>query len=167
MTVLETIDERAKIIFEKEKQRLTELNLSQQELVEWAAAFSTQQILLQAALNTFMAEKINTSLQQSGSLENQLLLERAIEHLREEIIQAASDVNSLHAHNRSTIARNAANHRHKNSQEKKELLLEIWASGKYKHKSTCAEAEHEKLSMGYEAARDALKGAPNPIRGGC
>jgi hypothetical protein len=91
MTALETINERAEMLFEKEKQRLTELNLSEQELVEWAASFSTQQILLQAALNTFMAEKIHTSLQQSDSSENQLLLERAIEHLRGEVIQAARD----------------------------------------------------------------------------
>lgn len=38
-----------------------------------------------------------------------------------------------------------------------------WASGKYKSREKCAEAEHERIGLSRKAARNALIGTPEPI----
>ena len=67
------------------------------------------------------------------------------------------------ANSRKEQARNAINARHDKKggyRDIKAQLLDIWDTGKYKHYTTCARAEHEKLGIGYEAALGYLKGAP-------
>lgn len=44
----------------------------------------------------------------------------------------------------------------------KERIREIWASGKYRSRSICAEQECAALDMSFDTARKALRGTPDP-----
>ena len=58
---------------------------------------------------------------------------------------------------RKHTARKGADAKHRKNRENQERIRAIWATGKYKFKSQCAEREHGNLGMEYEAARNALK----------
>lgn len=65
----------------------------------------------------------------------------------------------------SDRARNAATALHEQpggSREKRNAILEIWASGKYSSRDLCAEQECAALGMSYSTARKALRGTPSP-----
>ncbi|MFI4957363.1 MAG: hypothetical protein ACHQAX_09185 [Gammaproteobacteria bacterium] len=64
---------------------------------------------------------------------------------------------------KSKRATDMANIRHEETKKKHESIRALWASGKYKTRDECAEAECENLGMKFEAARNALKGTPNPM----
>jgi hypothetical protein len=56
-----------------------------------------------------------------------------------------------------------ADERHAGSKKSQKALLEAWASGKYSTRNDCADQEWEKLGFpSYDAARDHLKGTPEP-----
>lgn len=66
---------------------------------------------------------------------------------------------------RASDARRRANLLHDKpggSREKRRLIKEIWASGKYSSRDVCAEQECAGLDMSYSVARKALRGTPNP-----
>ena len=72
-------------------------------------------------------------------------------------------------HARSENARAAALARHHQpggSVEKRNKMREIWASGKYKSRDTCAKDECDAIGMSYSTARKALRGTPEPRRAG-
>ncbi|GAA0838902.1 hypothetical protein [Cupriavidus pauculus] len=48
------------------------------------------------------------------------------------------------------------------AREKAQKVRALWATGKYKSRTQCAEQEHAKLGMSYEAARKALRNTANP-----
>ncbi len=59
----------------------------------------------------------------------------------------------------------AANSRHNKpggTRSKRDAIRAIWASGKYKDRSLCAEQECAALDMSYDAARKALRNTPKP-----
>jgi hypothetical protein len=166
--ILEIMDQRAFHIFTKEKEGLIQLKPSYSDLLEWAAVFSTQSILLQAALNTFAATGANTLLNTiNDPEEKEIMIETVIERLRNEVVKTAGDIHSLQAQKRSNIGANAANKRHIPTKEKHEAIRKKWTSGIYKSRNECAEAECKQLGMKFEAARNALKGMPDPTHGGC
>ncbi len=66
---------------------------------------------------------------------------------------------------RQKNAREAANARHDQpggSRDKQRKIRELWATGKYRSRSECAETEHERLGMALTTAIDALKNTPKP-----
>ena len=70
-------------------------------------------------------------------------------------------------HARSENARAAAHARHRQpggSVAKQNEIREIWASGKYKSRDTCAKDECDAIGMSYSTARKALRGMPEPKR---
>ena len=72
-------------------------------------------------------------------------------------------------HARSENARAAAHARHRQpggSVAKQNEMREIWASGKYKSRDTCAKDECDAIGMSYSTARKALRGTPEPRRAG-
>jgi hypothetical protein len=62
----------------------------------------------------------------------------------------------------SEIGKRGADARHANHREARNELQRIWATGKYSTKQVCAEEEHQALGIGFDTARKALRGAPNP-----
>ena len=67
---------------------------------------------------------------------------------------------------RSKDGRRAAIARHSQpggSRDKQAKIREIWASGKYRSKSKCAEDEHEELGMSLDTAKKALRNTPTTI----
>ena len=71
------------------------------------------------------------------------------------------------SHARSENARAAALARHHQpggSVEKRNKMREIWASGKYRSRDTCAKDECDAIGMSYSTARKALRGMPEPKR---
>ncbi len=61
-------------------------------------------------------------------------------------------------------AANALHNKPGGSRDKKNQIRDIWASGKYSSKTTCAEQECAGLNMSYDAARKALTNMPDPSR---
>lgn len=68
--------------------------------------------------------------------------------------------------NRQTQAKDAINARHDKeggSRDLKAKIRDIWATGKYLHRTTCAEQEYEALGIKtIGTANDYLKGTPDP-----
>lgn len=63
----------------------------------------------------------------------------------------------------SENGKKGADVRHAASRERAEKIREIWATGKYSTKDICAEEEYAGLGFNtFRAARDALKGTPDP-----
>jgi hypothetical protein len=63
--------------------------------------------------------------------------------------------------------RKAANARHDmpdGSREKRRLIREAWASGRYASRDLCAQEEHFLLDMSFKTARAALRNTPPPNR---
>ncbi|RZO86147.1 MAG: hypothetical protein EVA65_04230 [Oceanococcus sp.] len=66
---------------------------------------------------------------------------------------------------RSMNAKAAAEARHNQpggTREKRDAIRRIWATGKYKTRDQCAEAECSALSISYTTARKALRNMPDP-----
>jgi hypothetical protein len=61
-------------------------------------------------------------------------------------------------------AANAMHDRPGGSRDKQRQIREVWASGKYSDRDTCAEQECAALGMPYSTARKALRGTPDPTR---
>lgn len=70
----------------------------------------------------------------------------------------------ININKRTTQARNAANKSHQRTNEAKEKIRSIWASGKYSSRSICAEQECGALGISYDTARKALINTPNPTK---
>lgn len=62
----------------------------------------------------------------------------------------------------SEQARKAAVARHQPTNQAKEEIKKLWASGKYSSRDICAEQECAALGISFSTARKALRGTPNP-----
>lgn len=66
-------------------------------------------------------------------------------------------------HKLSEQGKKGAAIKHKNTNEAKNELKEIWASGKYTSRDVCAEQECARLNLSFSTARKALRNTPEPI----
>jgi hypothetical protein len=65
---------------------------------------------------------------------------------------------------RSESGKKAAEKRHAENYKLHEKVRSAWASGKYSSRDICAEEEYSLLGFGsFKAARNALKGTPDPL----
>jgi len=72
-------------------------------------------------------------------------------------------VNKVLTSNVSQRARLAALAGHVETHRRQKEIRDIWATGKYTSRDICAEEEYQSLGFGsYKAARNALKGTPDP-----
>lgn len=97
-------------------------------------------------------------------------------HSEEEGLSSIQDVMNMQPVNALTLAflirlerkhtgKKAVEARHSRSggsREKKDMIREIWSSGKYSTRDICAEQECAGLGMSYDTARKALRRTPNP-----
>ncbi len=80
-------------------------------------------------------------------------------------VVSASDPGQAYRDTLSKLGRLAADIRHSKpggSREKRQMMIDIWMSGKYTSRDICAEQECDALGMSFSAARKALRGTPDP-----
>lgn len=93
--------------------------------------------------------------------------ERTIELEEKERINGEKAIVEIERMLKSKAGRHAVDARHdqpNGSRDKQNKIREIWAGGKYRTRTACAEQEHSRLGMSYDTARKALKKTPAPRR---
>lgn len=65
---------------------------------------------------------------------------------------------------KSETGRRGAEALHKENKGKREKLHEVWASGRYRTRDSCAEREHKNLDVSFATARRWLRRTPEPMR---
>jgi hypothetical protein len=77
-----------------------------------------------------------------------------------ESTQEAMSAKEAMASSKAKAAANALHDKPGGTRSKRDAIRAIWASGKYKDRSLCAEQECAALDMSYDAARKALRNTP-------
>lgn len=74
------------------------------------------------------------------------------------ILQAVENYKSK----RGKVAADALHSKPGGNRDKAERIRQLWASGNFKDRDTCAEQECAALEMSFSSARKALRNTPNP-----
>lgn len=151
---------------EAKKRELRAENLTYDELLEWAAvesyAVDSCRSAIRALRDLLVREwEALIALDDPGIRTNDELVAR-LEELKSEGLMTAHGLLTGLPFVRRREARTKAKKRHSRTDDAKDAIRAIWASGKYSTKQRCAEEEYAALGIAYDTALKALRNAPSP-----
>ena len=147
-SVLKGIEDEFDRIKHKNVARLKKRKLPYDELLDLAATFmSVYDEEAKAHQRTILSMK-----------EGAAQINEYAENLPEEIAKILLNERS----ERARLAAIALHSQTGGSHDKQESMRKVWATGKYKSRTQCAEKEHENFGMSLATAIKALRNTPDP-----
>lgn len=157
------------------KDALASLELSERTIDEFSDYFDSvgdSHKIDMIALALFYCNKSLINYKKSRVITKTLYFSPEAIHALVETVQAEifdethkldEEINKQKVSQRNRRNRTAGHNKLGGYNSKKEIIIEIWASGKYRTRNECAEKEHNALGITYGTARKHLIGTPDPV----